>query len=302
MALEQYCIPENLSWCGTYAKGYTAQVSETERHTVICYRIPFPAEEEPLFLARHGIAASERVGVYQNLVKCIQQNIKATQLLTNAGIPSILRYLKVEQVKDKQGVSYILLETEEIRPIREVMLRDSISQRDALNVVARLTIVLRDIAKDPVSMVIRAMDINEIYINTENRILVGCFHYAAAKELPEPPPFLPGHPRNLRSDICKGELGDPGADMYTLACLAWNLYSGLPLESQLPDNIKIYPQYAVPLLAEVLLMGRSGKAEDVAAFRKGISDCRRQYGKQLEQEGSFKIREQIRKDYVYEWK
>ena len=68
--------------------------------------------------------------------------------------------------------------------------------------------------------------------------------------------------------------------MRTLACMAWNYFSLLPLCAQLPEEPFLYPEYAPEELASVLLLGRKGRDEDLPAFRRGLLNCRKQLIKQ----------------------
>lgn len=279
MSLKDYCQEENLVWTNLYAKAFRADISDEITHTVIRYQIPFDTDTEMIFLERFQMAPSRRVQLYQNLVKCIQQEVKASTLLAQSGVLSILQFFNVEQEREPDGISYIYLETEEIWPIRQKLLVGEVDRTTAINVITRLSIILRDIAKEPHQIVMRGFDINEVYVNKEDRILLGGFYYAASPALPPPPDYLPGHPLNLTEAVLQGATGTPGSDMYALACLAWNLFSSIPMDAQLPAHIRVYPQYGSEELAEVLLLGREGRDEDLATFRRRLGDCRKRISK-----------------------
>lgn len=292
MELKKYCIEENLSWCNRYAKAYRAQINEDTVHTVLCYQIPFVPEEELIFLERYRLPAARRMSFYQNLAKCIQHTVRVSELLNNSGVPSILQYYCVEQERDSNGVTYILLETEEIWPICYNMLSGEVERITALNVVARLSVILRDIAKPPHSIVLRGFDIDEVYVNKDNRIMLAGLYYAYSPMLTNYPDYLPGRPNNIVESVAQGFPGTPGTDMYSLSCFAWNLFSGVPLRAQVPASFFVYPQYGTDELAEILYMGREGRDEDLAAFRRRLSDCRKMISKASDALVRIPIREQ----------
>lgn len=138
-------------------------------------------------------------------------------------------------------------------------------------------------------------------MNREDRILLGGFYYAASPLLPPPPDYLPGHPSNLMESVLQGATGTPGSDMYALSCLAWNLFSGIPMDAQLPPHIRVYPQYGSEELAEVLLLGREGRDEDLAAFRRRLSDCRKRISKDENAGQRIPVREQRRVLYEIDY-
>lgn len=298
--LGEYCIEENFVWGNHYTKAFHARIDSDTYYTIFKYQIPFSPDEEKLFMARFELAPGERMNFYRNLVCCIQQEIKASQLLSSNKVPSILKILQVEQTKSSNGIINIYLKTEQVWPLCLHYLHEEVSRIDAINVVARLAITLRDINKAPHNVVMRGLDINEIYINADQKILMGGFYYASSPMLPHYPAYLPGCPKNIPENVLRGEPGDAGTDTYSLACLAWNLFSGIPLDAQIPKHLSVFPQYGTDELAEALWMGRSGITDNSAAFRKRISDCRKQISKSDQASELIPVREQRRKQYAIE--
>lgn len=298
--LSEYCVEENHVWSNHYAKVFHAKTDSETYCTIFKYQIPFPPDEEKLFMARFGMDPDDRIKFYRNLACCIQQNIKTSQLLVSNKVPSILKILQVEQAKSSDGITNIYLKTEQVWPIRLQLLYDEVSRIDAINVIARLSVTLRDVNKAPHNVVMRGMDINEVYVNAEQKVLLGGFFYAASPMLPQPPGYLPGRPNNIADTVLNGDVGDTGTDTYSLACLAWNLFSGIPLDAQVPKHLNIYPQYGTKELAEALWLGRSCKAENAAVFRKRISDCRKQISKDVQASEHIPVRSQRKKQYAIE--
>lgn len=280
--LESFCTKENVAWESPLVTAFHYLTEDNTSRTVLRYQIPFPADKEKLFMERYGLPASKRMEFYQTLVRCIQQQIKASAHLIANEVSSILPFHEVEQIRTEDGTTNIYLSTERVTPIQEKLLRGQIDAIDAVNVLLRLSIILRDANKEPASLTIRGLDIHEVYMTEDNKILLGGLYYAGSPNLPEPPGFLPSCSSHVFPTVLQGGIGDPGTDMYSLACLGWNLFSGLPLEVKLPDHLLVFPQYASQELAECLWIGRSGDADKVAAFRRKLSESRKQMGKDPE--------------------
>lgn len=298
MPLKDFCTEENFIWKTDYARAFRAETENGEIRTVLRYQIPFPQEDEMLFMERFQLPATRRLQFYQNLLRCIQQQIKTSALLAQSGVPSIIRFSKVENERDESGTTSIYLETEEIWPIRSRLLASDVDRATAINMIYRLSIILREVAKEPHSVVLRGLDMNEVFLNGSGKIILGGLFYASSPHLPPYPDYLPGSPRNLTDDVARGGAGTPGSDMYSLSCIAWNLFSGVPVDAGLPDHIKNYPQYGTDALAEVLFLGRQGNDADLAAFRRRLSDCRKQICKDPESQMRFPVPEQRR--YLHE--
>lgn len=292
MSLSQFCTAENLVWENRYAKGFHANVSGEEIHTIMRYQIPFSPDAEKIFMMKYGVEPAARKGFYQNLARCVQQQIKTAMILADSKVPSVLQIYHVEQERTSEGITNIYLETDRIWPIKEKLLKDKIDRTAAITIVARLSIILRDIAKGPHSISHRGLDIDEIFVNTEDRIILGGFYYASSPGLPAAPPYLAGKPNNLSPTHLRGEKGDAADDIRTLSCIAWNLFSGVPMEAQLPEYLNVFPQYATEDLANALLFGRCAKAGDSVQFRKLISDCRKRIAKDDERSVYIPIRSQ----------
>lgn len=206
MTLKAICEESNFLWKNHYATAYQYRIDSETVHAVLRYQIPFPADEEKIFMERYGIAPGKRKEFYQNLLACIQQQIKASALLAQHEVASCIRFYRAEQDRDHKGTAYIYLETDNIRPIRESIFQDSTDSLEAVNIAARLALILRDIQKEPYNITIRAVDPNEIYVNDDNKLVLGGFYYASSPFLPVPPSFLPTRPQNIRMDVLDARL------------------------------------------------------------------------------------------------
>lgn len=297
MTLKEICEENNFLWKNQYASAFQYRIDASTVHAVLRYQIPFPADEEKIFMERYGISPGQRKEFYQNLLRCIHQQIKASALLAQHDVASCIRFYRAEQDRDDHGTAFVYLETDNIRPVSESVFSESTDSLEAINIAARLSVILRDIQKEPYNVTLRALDPSEVYINDDNKLVLGGFYYAASPFLPEPPPFLPTRPANIRADVLDGGTGDAGADMYSLSCMLWNLFAGIPLDAKLPEHLMVFPQYASTDLAKVLLLGRKGQAGDVAAFRRVLGKCRQAYSKGEVPTEKIWIRKQRRKQY-----
>lgn len=248
-------------------------------------------------MERFGITAAQRKQFYENVIQCIQHQIKASALLAQQNVASCIRYYRFEQEKTENGGTEIYLETDYLRPLSDTLLSEATDEMEAINIAFRLATILRDLWKDPHKMTLRVLDPNELYITADSKIVLGGLHYAASPFLPEPPPFLPFVAPNIRSDVRNGVVGDCGADMYSLACMTWNLFSGNPLDAGLPERIRVFPQYATEELASTLMLGRHGDPQKTAEFRRMLNKCRTECSRRTDAPASIPIRKQQRKEY-----
>ena len=298
MRITEVCTEENFIWKNDYSSSYLYRRDASSIHMVMKYQIPFSPDDEKIFMERFDIPVSERKEFYQNLLKCIQQQIKASAILAQQNVPSCIKFYGAEQERDENGITSIYLETDYLRPLCQTTLSELTDELEAANIASRLAIILRDLQKEPHKVTLRALDPNEIFINDENKLVLGGLFYAASPFLPEPPKFLPTVTPNIHKDVLTGGTGHAGTDMYSLACMIWNLYAGIPLDAKLPEHIDVFPQYASEDLAMTLLLGRHGREEDVAAFRRQLGKCRACYSKKDTAPVKIPIRRQRRKEYI----
>lgn len=281
--LLEVCSPYNLAWKNGFVTGYHYKKENGEISTVFDYSIPFSKEEENLFCTRYNIPPDQRIHFYESLLKCIQREISVSNHLKEAGINSILTFSKADQAKDDKKVSHVLLETEQqVWPMVEKLFRDSISAISVIDVILRLSIVMRDIGRDPVSVVHRGLNLNDVYINSQEKILMGGFYYSAfpGGEVSDTP-YLPCAPANLSESFLKGEPGSQSEDIKMLAKAAWNIFSGNPHDSQLSMDRLVKPEYAPEELTDILLSGINGLSDDTQcnAFRRNLLSCRKTLNK-----------------------
>lgn len=301
MVLAAACSPENVAWETDLLTAFHYRNENGEMKTVMRYQVPLDPDKEAVYIAKHGIAPAERMGFYQNLVRCIQREVSVSEYLNKADVPSVLSYSKVEQEKSEKGTVYIYLETEQVWPATEKLLCDSISASTLLDLIYRLSIILRDISKDGIDVVHRGLDLREVYINAENRVRLSGFFYAACPNFGEYPSYLPGRPVNLPYVLLNGDSGHQGYDIMTLAILSWNLFSGNPYDARLTSNRLVFPEYATEEITDALLCGMSGNPENCNLFRRKLSDCRKQLSKNGEAPVYIPVRRQLLKDFIVEY-
>lgn len=277
MGLLEKCTPDNLAWKNRLAFGYHYKAENGTVKTVFDYRIPFAKDVEQDFCARYDIAPSERMAFYKSLIRCVRHEIDVSSYLRDKNVPSILTFSRVEQAQDENKVTHVLLETEQVWPIVGKLFGESLSAMSVLDVFLRLCIILRDIGKEDVSVIHRGVDMNEVYINADNKILLGGFYYAKAPAsvAVDFPPYLPCRPSNLTEAYLRGEKGSQAEDIHTLAITAWNVFSGLPHDAQLSLDRLVKPEFAEDELAQVLLQGIYVAEENCTAFRRNFTNCRK---------------------------
>lgn len=277
MRLHDVCTEENLSWEETLCKVYQYTDEVGIPKTVFRYQIPFPPDKETVFLNRYRIPVAERLQVYQTIVRCIERQVAVSKYLASFGLSSILTYSRIEQEKDSGNVINIYLESEQVRPILDRVLGNSVPYMTLLEVISRLSLVLRDISKPEVNVVHRGLDLCQIYINENNRILVGGFFYADCPQLGAYPAYLPCSPPHIPELLKSGAVGSPRSDVYTLSKIAWNLFSGIPYDAEWATKRLAAPEYAYGDLSRILFDGMQLSSEDTGnSFRKQINDHRKQ--------------------------
>lgn len=263
------------SWTSDMAYGYHYTNDEGEEKTILHYQIPFDPEREAIFFARYGLTEADRGQFYQRYLVAIERQIRISECLQEAEIPSILTFSKVEQVRDNDGTTHILLETESVWPVTERLFNPSVSVVTALEVFIRLSYILRDISKARV--VHRGLDLREVYLSKENKILLGGFYYADGPGISSTAAYLPQRPVNLPKMFLSNVSGGQGQDIQTLAIIIWNVFCGVPYDARLSKNHLVYPEYATDYLVNALLLGLKGKAEDCNVFRRRLMDARKYY-------------------------
>ena len=301
MALKDVCLPKNFAWESELADAYHYTNANGEMRTVIHYQIPLPSNKQNVFMARYNVAGTEMRGFYQNLVHCIQQEVSVSKHLTGHNVASILSFSAMEQSRDDKGVSHIYLETEQIWPLLDKVLVDPTPSITVLDVIYRLSVVLRDISKDPVYVVHRGLDLNEVFINRKNRIKVGGFYYASYPGSYSYPDYLPNRPSNLPIAFLNGEIGHQGLDLMSLALVAWNLLSGNAHDAKLNNSRWVFPRYATEELVDAIKIGISGNEETCHIFRRRLQECRKRLSKTDYSAQFIPIRKQALKDVSVEY-
>lgn len=269
-----------MEWASRHTEAFGYTDDQRGKRTIIRYRLPFTVEQEQVLMQQYGIHKSNRMNYYQTLAFCVDRNVELSKMLHAARVASILSFSQVEQTRDDDGIAYILLETEDVEPITQKLLHGSVTAQTILDIIMRLSIILRDISKEPHHVIHRGLDLDEVYINADQKILLGGFYYAKANEFDSFQPYLPDHPANIPAELLRGDVGCPGADIQMLSRIAWNLFSGLPWNAQHSDMPLIYPEYAPEALVKVLRTGLACKdSSECNVFRRQLMDCRKALSK-----------------------
>lgn len=229
---------------------------------------------------KYGMAPSERISFYENLLTGIQHQIEIVNYLLSQNVPSILAYTDVQQHQE-DSTTYIYLETEDVLPIRQKLMAGEINVITLLDIIIRLCVILRDINSEKVSVSHRGLDLDHVFINADNKILLSGFCYSHGPKtekmsLHQFPEYLPMEPPHLTPELKKGGYGSYGSDMQVLAKMAWNLFSGDPYDATLQEGRMVFPEYATDDIVAALSLGLSGKDEVCNLFRRKLLECRKQ--------------------------
>lgn len=268
--------PPGIIWRTKYSAAYMEDGNMTIR-----YRFPFSREREATLLGTYNLTPKDRVPYYQTLSTMVERNIAFTDYLKSEAIPSIFTFEKSYQKQEDSGVICVYcVASVPATPITQTIFAKDFNALTALDVFLRLAHILRDINKTPISPVLRHLDMDDIYLTEDNKILLGGFYYFAADEFPAPPHFLADAAPVADEAISKGGKGNAGTDMQMIANIAWNIFSGLPWNcQQTPESRKIPPKYAPASLLAVLELGLRGDPDSCNTFRKQLMQCRKELAK-----------------------
>ena len=170
-----------------------------------------------------------------------------------------------------------------------------------LGIFIRLATILRDIAKAPCAITHRGLDLQEVYLNANNKVLLGGFYYAHAPSFNGIPEYLPESPRYLQSVYGQGQKGSAATDTQVLARMLYNLFAGVPWDAAWNTEPFIAPEYAPPELLPVLQMGLRCAEDECNAFRKSLMACYKQLNKQEGSQIMLPIRRQLQKEFSVEY-
>ena len=274
--MEQQSFPQ-ICWRTKYAAAFM-----DGDHMVIRYRFPYSTHREAALLGAYHLHPNDRMTYYRTLGSIIERNLQISDYFKDEAVPSVLTYTNAyQQEEDGNIICIYCIPSEPITPISQALFSSDCNALTAFNVFLRLAHILRDIHKTPISPVLRYLDMDEVYLTAENKILLGGFYYASAEGLPSPPQFLPDAALGVLPDtIREGALGDSGTDMQTLAQIAWNIFSGLPWNCEhTATTRKIPPCYAPPQLLQTLEFGLTGNPANFNAFRKQLLQCHKELAK-----------------------
>lgn len=264
------------AWKGAFHSAYLVKNEAGQKMTMFQYDIPLPIEQEAVTFARFGIEPEKRSGYYQQMAKCVHRNVAISNLLRNNGIPSILTFEKVSQERDpKTGTTSIRLYSQEVSPIMHQLFRDEIPLLTLLDVFIRLSIVVRDMAKPPCEVSHRGISMDNVYLTTDNKILLGGFYFSTSPSTPDILPYMHDKDRHLPLTLRNGASGSAATDMQTLSRILYNFCSGLPWDSEWPLTPNIAPEYAPNELAQVIRFGMDCSIADCNVFRRKLLDCRK---------------------------
>lgn len=266
----------SICWRTKYAAAFMDNGKMTIR-----YRFPYANKREAALLGAYNLTPADRLPYYQNLSAMIERNLLVTEYLRDESVPSILTFENAFQKDEENNIICVYcLPSEPVTPITLSLFAADCNALSTFNVFLRLTHILRDIHKTPMAPVLRYLDLDDVYLTSSERILLGGFYYASANDLQAPPPFLPDSAQLAPDDILRDENGSIGTDMYILCRIAWNIFSGLPWNSiHTPQSLRIPPRYAPPALIRVLELGLSGDPDCFYTFRKQMLQCHKELSK-----------------------
>ena len=266
----------DILWRTKYATAY-----EENGRMVIRYRFPYSRQREAELLGCFHLTPEERLPYYQTLSAILERNLMLTDYLAEQGVPSILTFDSAYQSQEDNGIICVYcIPPVPVTPITRSLFAEDCNALTVLDVFLRLSRIQRDINKSPISPVLRYLDMDDVYLTPDNKILLGGFFYAEANGLPTPPDYLPDAAAVVTQDQLSGLPTTEGTDMRILCRIMWNVFSGLPWDTaQTTASMRIPPLYAPAPLLSLLELGLTGECDNCASFRKKILQCRKELAK-----------------------
>lgn len=285
-----------IQWRTKYAAAYPE-----DGKFIIRYRFPYSRNREAALLGAYNIAPSDRLAYYQTLSSMVERNITVSNYLKSMEVPSVLTFENAYQKREDNGIIGIYcVASAPVTPITKAIFASDCNALTALDVFLRLAHIIRDINKTPTSPALRYLDLDDVYLTEDNKILLGGFYYAVAEGLLEPPPYLNDSAPVVPAALAGGTSGDLGSDMQILSQIAWNIFSGIPWDTAHTEaSMKIPPRYAPPQLLAILELGLKGETESFNTFRKQLLACRKELAKTSFAQQIIPIRKPFRKEYSF---
>ncbi len=269
-------LSEEPSWETEFYNAYKVEDEQKNTKTAFHFQIPFAPEKEALVFEKHQIRPEQRKEFYQRLLVCVQHHLSTTRYLERLAVPSILTFSQVVQERI-DGASHIFLVTDNVQPILSGLFSPSVTILTAMEATQRIASIMRDISK--VGVTHRGFTLEEVFLNADNKILLGGFYYASCPGVEKYTDYLPNRPINLSPALLAGDPGHQGTDMQCLAMTAWNLFSGLSHDAAFTDYRLVLPRFATPDMANALQLALMGKEENCNAFRRKFTDARKAISK-----------------------
>lgn len=275
MKLHQLITPESKKWNHRYGNAYSVCNNSGKWQTVFEYCIPFPKAFETEFCYRNNICPSDKTSFYQRLAYAVQNHFNVSQSLHQNAVQSILTISTTQTLKE-DGITKIYLASEPVVPITQELLCGKIYALTAINIILRLATVIRDLSKMEKPIFYRGFDINEVFLNEENKILLGGFFYSGTDDS-STPAYLHDCPDCVLRAF-NPALNGTSQDIRILSGITWGIFAGMPPGTMPPPGPLIYPRYAPEDLAQVIAYGWSGTA-DIFTFRRRLLEVRKKLAK-----------------------
>lgn len=264
MALQDLCTKNTYAWNNGAAEAYWPNGQTIFRH-----QIPFAPAAEAKLMAEYGMLPEQRKAYYQGVAQGLQHEIAVSKVLRQLNLKSVLTYTAAEKAESNGSIAMLLAADGRLTPLTQILLQGNVPAITILDIISRLAVILRDLAQYGISH--GNLSLDEIYLTSDNRILLGGWRCASGPNLPPPPRYNP--------DTYKALTGRQAAtghsDMVDLAAIAWNLFSGQPGTIERPGMPDVAPQYATNTITAALVIGRSGDPGQLQEFRKALSAARR---------------------------
>ena len=173
----------SICWRTKYAAAFMDNGKMTIR-----YRFPYANKREAALLGAYNLTPADRLPYYQNLSAMIERNLLVTEYLRDESVPSIITFENAFQKDEENNIICVYcLPSEPVTPITLSLFAADCNALSTFNVFLRLTHILRDIHKTPMAPVLRYLDLDDVYLTSSERILLGGFYYASANDLQAPP-------------------------------------------------------------------------------------------------------------------
>ena len=290
--LAALCTRDKLTRCDYFSDTYSVVLNvsgEKKLSDITHISLPFKPNREKAVMEYFDIDREGMQELYKTLAACISNNARTTTyLIRERNTQSIVSYYRVETINKVVHGSDIYIVTEHLRPLIQTYFNGETTVKQIVNFGARLAKMVADIHQsEEESVTLRVPDAEQIFVADDGKYVFGCFQYAfnaiSSKE-----PIVPAvtAPLHINPHVSRGEAGDEGTDMYSIASMLWSLLNGDGFDKTTPTGVP--PKYAPDAIVPILEMGFQADPEMFMEFKKRLLKLDKELSKP-ENNGAMKV-------------